>query len=397
MVEELTFLSRALCAFVSFHNTKADPRLWTAYRQRKETTIEELSNGVAGHERTILEMNRTFVAFNNSAANSALPSIEPVLAHNLQTVALRFSTLASSSISDRTLDSVEEVQTTSPRAYQKGRKIDIAMKSETQMAEATDYQLHAPLDTSGPASSPWGYNFDAAPINVQRGHVERVTRDVPMNDFTYQPGSMNSPPPVWTDQPLVDFPVTVNEAQNLAPLSNTVLAPPSTYSFRETTFARRLLRASYERTCQVMSNPERNAATIENKSRFTLCFSNSANIKKWANKMVSATTEDSLEHWVAPQLHLGNAGLHYPRTSLDGANPPPPFWANKAPMGPRISAIAETPVPDSMTVEEIVEMVGFQGEWFDPNDVEHYLKSKGLVLDEHSSWAETQFRRSTIA
>jgi len=57
-------------------------------------------------------------------------------------------------------------------------------------------------------------------------------------------------------------------------------------------------------------------------------------------------------------------------------------------MGPRRSTIAETPVPDSMTVKEIIEMVGFQGEWFDPNDVEHYLNSKGLVLDEQSSWAE---------
>ncbi len=367
---------------------KADTILSTAYRQRKETTIAELNDKVAELEQTILKMNRTSVAFNNSAANSALPSVEPDLAHDLQTVALRFSARALSTNSNQTLESVEEVRTFSPRANQRGRDTDIAMKSDIQIAEATNHQLHAPQVTNSLTSSPWGYSFDAGPVNIQCGHVEEVTRDVSMNDFPCQPVSMNPPPAVRRDQRLVHFPVTVNEAQSLTLVSNKALAPPLTYCFKETTFARRLLRASYERACRVMSNPVTNAATIQNMCRFVFCFNNSANITKWVNKMACATTEDSLEMWVATQLHVGNAGLHYARTSLDGANEPPSFWANKAPMGPRRSTIAETPVPDSMTVEEIIEMVGFQGEWFDSNDVEHYLKSKGLVLDEQSSRVE---------
>lgn len=209
-----------------------------------------------------------------------------------------------------------------------------------------------------------------------------------MNDFPYHPVSVNPPPAVQRDQHLVQSSKTVIDPQSVTSFPNEALAPPSTYSFKETSFARRLLRASYERACRVLSNPVVNAAIIQDMCRFTFCFSSSANITGWVNKMASSTTKDSLEMWEAAQLHVGNAGLHYARTSLDGANKPPPFWADRAPMGPRRPAIVETPVPDSMTVEEVIEMVGFQGEWFDPNDVEHYLKSKGLVVDEQSSWVE---------
>ncbi len=236
------FVGHVLYVFVLF--VKADTRLSTAYRQRKEKTIAELNDKVAELEQTILKMNRTSVAFNNSAANSALPSVEPDLAHDLQTVALRFSARALSTNSNQTLESVEEVRTFSPRANQRGRDTDIAMKSDIQIAEATNHQLHAPQVTNSLASSPWGYSFDAGPVNIQCGHVEEVTRDVSMNDFPCQPVSMNPPPAVRRDQRLVHFPVTVNEAQSLTLVSNKALAPPLTYCFKETTFARRLLRVS---------------------------------------------------------------------------------------------------------------------------------------------------------
>ena len=33
-------------------------------------------------------------------------------------------------------------------------------------------------------------------------------------------------------------------------------------------------------------------------------------------------------------------------------------------------------------------MTGYQGDWFDPHDVEHYLRAKGLRLDELSTWLD---------
>ena len=56
-------------------------------------------------------------------------------------------------------------------------------------------------------------------------------------------------------------------------------------------------------------------------------------------------------------------------------------------MGPK-AAIPQTPVPKWMTIDQVIEHCGFQGEWFDPNDVEHYLKSKGVHVDARSSLVE---------
>ena len=337
-------------------------------------------------------MNQTFSAFNDRAASSALQSIQPELAQNLQSIALRFSSLASSTASNRSLEApVEEAYMLPSLNYLQSEdreSFSTAIRPGAQRPEAVPDPFNALQRHDSPAPAPWGYSFSAEPDEYEQLDAEKVTKDVGTNKSGTEPITTDRQRMEPIDQYLVDFPVTTDEARNLISLSTERLAPPSTYSFRESTFARRLLRAAYERAYRVMSDPHRNAQTIQSMCRFTFCFSSSANIMDWVQKMASATTDDSLELWTAPQLHLGNAGLRYPRTSLDGADPPPSDWANPAPMGPQRSMLAETPVPDSMSMTEIIEMVGYQGEWFDPNDVEHYLKSKGLFLSEQSSWAE---------
>ena len=167
------------------------------------------------------------------------------------------------------------------------------------------------------------------------------------------------------------------------------MTTPLTYSFQESTFARRLLRAAYERCYRVLSDPVRNKSIIDEMCKFTFCFNNYPNVKRWITKMTQTGSKDSLELWQAPQLHIGNAGLHYPRTSLDAMSGEPPLnWTEKAPMGPPASVIPETPMPPEMSIRDIIKYVGFEGEWFDPNDVEHYLRNKGLFIDEQSSLVE---------
>ena len=364
----------------------------TAYRQRKETTIVELSDRVTELERTISEMHAMFKAFNNSAASSALPTIEPDLAQHLQSIALRFSTLASSAAFDHGFGRSSEEPQTNGQVYQP-RKEDEAYtpikRSNLQNTGTTHSAVTVSQNIDGQTQAPWGYSFSAAADPVEEKDVDTSTAAVARDRLPTASIAMRSPP----NEHLVDFPITVDASKGLLPLSAPQLAPPSTYSFKESTFARRLLRASYERAYRVMTDPGKVEVKYE-MCKFTFCFSNSQNVTNWMRKVIATTTKDSLELWVAPRLHIGNAGLRYPRTSLDGADAPPPYWAQQSITGPRPrSAYAETPVPDSMTVEEIIEMIGYQGEWLDPNDVEHYLKSKGVFLSEHSSWVEVDVNK----
>lgn len=87
-------------------------------------------------------------------------------------------------------------------------------------------------------------------------------------------------------------------------------------------------------------------------------------------------------------MHLGGAGFHYPRIGIDAGGAPPGWWASQAPMGPLPPSQPETPMSEDMMFEQMAEKVGFGGEWFDSNDVEQYLQTKGLYLDEQSSLVE---------
>ena len=103
--------------------------------------------------------------------------------------------------------------------------------------------------------------------------------------------------------------------------------------------------------------------------------------------LLATTTRESLEIWTAPQWHLGGSGLHYPRSGLDVGSLPPPGWTAREPMGPRRAMNVETPLDPSLDINAIVKLMGIEGEWFDSNDVEQYLRTKGIFLDGQSSCA----------
>ena len=163
---------------------------------------------------------------------------------------------------------------------------------------------------------------------------------------------------------------------------------PKSHSYHETSFARRLVRATIERGVRLMTDPNSSQEDLNSVCRFTWCFESSSDMTEKMLEVSSQTTRDSLEHWEAPRLHLGGAGLHFPRANMDGESSPPAWWANEVPMGPRRPGQPETPVPNTMTITDIIRKVQVEGDWFDSSDVEQYLRSKGLYLDGQSSIVE---------
>ena len=166
------------------------------------------------------------------------------------------------------------------------------------------------------------------------------------------------------------------------------LPMPNSYSYHETSFARRLMRATIERGIRLMTDPNASKEALNHMCRFTWCFASSSEMIDAMLDVTSRTTRDSLECWEVPRLHLGGAGLHFPRANIDGESSPPPWWANEVPMGPPRLGQPETPVPDTMTITDIIQKLRVEGSWFDSSDVEQYLRSKGLNLDGQSSIVE---------
>lgn len=173
------------------------------------------------------------------------------------------------------------------------------------------------------------------------------------------------------------------------PLSDMLTLPlPATHSFQEDSFARRLLRTALEAGYRFLTDPRTSPEEIRRRWAFTWCFAKTGSIRQHIKGLLDRTAKQNLEHWDFPSLHLGGAGFHYPRIGIDAGGAPPDWWASQAPIGPLPPSQPETPMPENMMFEQMAERVGFGGEWFDSNDVEQYLQTKGLCLDEQSSLIE---------
>jgi hypothetical protein len=161
-----------------------------------------------------------------------------------------------------------------------------------------------------------------------------------------------------------------------------------TYSFQETTFARRLHRMCLERAFRYLTIPNISPDRIKHAFRFTFCFSNRKRMLQRFQEMLKRKAGESLENWNAPFFHIGGAGTHFPRRDDDG-NPvyPPNMVSPAKAFGPQPFIEVETPRMEA-TTREMLENIGFGGEWYDSHDVEQYLKTKGIFLDGQSSFVE---------
>lgn len=236
---------------------------------------------------------------------------------------------------------------------------------------STEAMQQYQIETSDPTG-----DTEYGALSTQQYRVEIPDPTEAAQDFvTTELSLMLGKPVSFSDKSLYDF---------------YALPLPNSYSHRETSFARRLLRIATEESYRIMTDPNSRPEEKRRFCRFTWCFANSSGIINHMEKTLAKSAQENLELWEAPRLHLGGAGLHFPRVGIDaGGEAPPAWWANEAPMGPWLARQPETPpVPNSMAVSEIIKTAGMEGEWFDANDVEQYLRSKGLLLDGQSQIVE---------
>jgi bZIP transcription factor len=167
--------------------------------------------------------------------------------------------------------------------------------------------------------------------------------------------------------------------------------PPSTYSFLEKTFSRRLQRASLERAVQILHHVD----PVSDKTS-TFRFSNSyldfQLIENGILELLSRPMSDTMDNHSAPILNVGGSGTHFPRLDIPG-NPrlDPNQWIAKA-----FARHSTKPVPpddpqlrvDVIHLARVIRTSGLEGEWFDANDVEQYLRcEKGVRLTDATSVA----------
>ena len=298
-------------------------------------------------------MYQTISSFEESALASGMEEMSPVLAQDLRAIVTRFNDIAQITALTGMPAKSNTGTDLSARVYETGDSVQdeaavqsIAARDRVDMFTSRSKPSHQSTE----ASQIWGYEVGEEAVVAE--HNEEQT----MEDHDSFDVSADFD---WLAQNTTELhhaQVTEKdpEVQSIEPHLSKSLAPPSTYSFQESTFARRLARAAYERAYRILTSPNSRREDIDVICKFSFCFTSLENITNWVSSIHKKGKDEGLELWQAPQLHLGGAGLHYPREIEDHV---PAYWANKAPMGPQPSTQAETPVPDWMTVDQIVSKI----------------------------------------
>jgi hypothetical protein len=354
-------------------------------------------------------MNKTFLQFNDTAVASGLLHHSPELARELKRATEQFILFAKSagSSSDEHSDSeLEEVplrrtstkqhdvqmvidqQTTfsnssaSPEpvnANQSG--VDIGMGYIQIFDDVSSSLTTPPVDPSMDAfntamqmdNSPEMERYDGAMENfallqysTASAAADLVALAAPTNFSSQQYNvQMPSPPPV---------PIP-------SPTKSMTLAAPYTYSFQETTFARRLQRAALERGFHLLSNAELRPQAYNRVFKLSLLYHTRDMLLAKFRKALAKSVEEPLETYQTPFIHLGGAGMHYQTGRIKNG-----YIVKPGPLM-RQATLQSADAP-GVTVDIEFDLSEYEGEWFDSNDVEGYLEEQGLHIDPQSTFAE---------
>jgi len=411
-----------------------------AYRQRKETTISSLNAQNTRLQNIIEQMNKSFLQFNDSALKSGLLQVNPALGHQLKQVTESFVALAKSAAegsevdedgNDLILDASMEEQSASPtREATQDRRgqadplqpqhMDMGWdytsppKETTSNLSTKDHRRHVRcfqdaqnivdesglvrfrphitighlMDQGGKSWSETRTEETDAPQPLPFGLVDILSRQP-------YPVSGNSPPNIYSvsiPTPDVSPPyMRLPTPPQLPSLSLKTLAPTWTYSPDETTFARRLTRASLETGFQLLSIANQRPVALNRVFKLSLPFMTLGELRDRFKMLLARGVNEDLNCWDTPFIHLGGAGTHYARKDEHGhIIKIPNAWTVRR-IGPISSNMvrAENVTDPSQSHDLNIDLTGFEGEWFDAWDVEGYLEhKKGVRIDPKDSFAE---------
>ncbi|KIW31114.1 uncharacterized protein PV07_02793 [Cladophialophora immunda] len=368
-----------------------------AYRHRKETTISALKQKVNDLQTTIEHMNKTFLTLHDNMVDAGILTSHYSLGRQLQAATEEFVALSkiASPESDEEEEAIAKI-TKGSDGKPASEPGESNRRSSAQSGAKTSSRPGATKTNARRAVS-----FDQSSTDAEADVEELPVTGgddhslVALSETAWATDNSN----LHGLNDLMSFNATVPDVVLFDdPNEKLVVERPLkpahqpegsyTYSFQETTFARRLHRMCLERAFRNLTNPNVDPEYIKRAFRFTFCFSNRKRMLQRFQEMLKRKAGESLENWNVPFFHIGGAGTHFPRRDEEG-NPvyPPNMISPAKAFGPQPYVQVETPRMET-SVQEMLENIGFGGVWFDSHDVEEYLKTKGIYLDGQSSFIE---------
>jgi hypothetical protein len=345
-----------------------------AYRHRKETTISSLEKQVQDLRGTNEEMSNIFINLYDFAISKGLLQREPEFGQQLQSTTERFLALAKTTQDENQHDSTHEygkIEDGEPARPTKGRRASPKKQQEA----------NPPVEST---SSWGGYTLskDDSPVEeIDMGFQQNsgYRRHDDLQIIT-RPTEENASFPfdlMDLQTYRVEVPEIEDFSQNFFPQSQPPL--PKSHSYNEFSFARRIHRAAVERAFKLItSNDPADAARRDRVFGLCMLYESNEEIEARLKRVMAKSTKESLQEWRAPFVHVGGAGTSYPVQSGDVSGDLMPKFRTGYSMGPFSPSVAR--VAEMMDDDIRCNLPGFEGDFFDPNDVEGYLRGRGLDI-----------------
>lgn len=173
------------------------------------------------------------------------------------------------------------------------------------------------------------------------------------------------------------------------PNQNTIERPrvnssEMTFSFQEPGFSRRLQRYCLEYAFRLFLDPRSPPTTTYRVFRLVACVQDKGKTYPRFRELVTGGIQDPLELPSLPFYCVGGAGTHYPLRDALGD----PVYPSNMRLPNRILGCMSFPDGQSNNTgldrQKLLELFGLDGQWFDCRDVEEYLRSRGVCIEQSS-------------
>lgn len=174
----------------------------------------------------------------------------------------------------------------------------------------------------------------------------------------------------------------------MSPKVLSALTPPLSYACKESTFARRLHRATLEKALHLIGDQILKPEVFKKKFQLCLPYGDSEQIYTKVNSTLLRDPKESLEWLDHPLAHLGGAGTHYIKISNAASQSQTTLRVKS--IGAQTLATLMSVTSEDHTQGRCLDITGFEGEWFDPEDVQAYLAERGIIFDPKAVIAELE-------
>lgn len=365
-----------------------------AYRNRKDTAITTLEDKVKDLEDANENMSKEFMNFFDFVLSQGMLQGAPEVARRLNDTTRKFLSLTRKSAEDSNRDDSSSAPATThvqdEDEVQDGERRTSAHSSRTSNSPSDN--LITPNPSAFNTISQEKHQTTPQRVNGQIRQQATPPLNLPYEIIT-MPTTDNASFPVYDTQ----TPINLEQNPFLEQPFPAVPSPPS-YSSQERSFGRRLQRAALEAGLRLVSMANPPPLRYAQVFGFCLLFEPRESIIRRMSSTLARVSQESLFVWRYPFTNLGGSGTFFPdhensgSYSSTGANGSGLHLGNQGlaqPMKPsEMTGFSMGPFgPDVETtrgdrIDERMRMMykGFEGDFFDADEAETYLRQKGIVI-----------------